>query len=362
MALDQISPFAAFLASFSDTAWPAWVLLIIAAAVYWSLLVVPQIALLSYMDRKLGADVQMRIGPNRVGPYGIIQPVADFLKLFFQEELSPKTQERALFRWGPLAAVVCVVWAVGSIPMADHWVLSSPESGLILVVCALTLSHLCLFWAGYSVESAWSALSSFRMLASAALYLVPIAMSLIPPVLISGSVNLFEIMASQGGYPWRWNAFHDPGAALSCLVLFASLQFWQGRLPMDFARADGEIAGGSLVEYSGLRKGIVSSLQHLGLFLSCALLVTVYFGGGAVPFDLESLGRAANLVQWTFFTIKVFATAWVLIWIRWSLPRMRIDQAIRLSWKILLPAGIAGALLSAFWAVVTGGRGLGDFL
>lgn len=360
--LSAVSPLASFVGSFLDMAVPAWALMLLAVVLHWFFLLLPPVVAMSYLDRKLGSDIQMRIGPNRVSSYGLFQSLADTLKAFFKEDGAPGTMEGGLFRWGVVGAIVCVFSAIGSIPMAESWALSSLDSGVLLVLTALSISNLCVFWAAYSADSAWSVISSFRILAMISAYIVPLALAMIPPILVAGSSSFDQIVRAQGGLPWKWILFHNPGTIFSCIALFLALLIWQARAPFDHYSAPGEVAGGVRAEYSGLRSGLLSFLEYASVFLACALVVSAYLGGWRTPFDLESFGRAANLVQWVFFMAKVLGLVLLSVWIRWSLPRLRIDQIVNLSWRVLVPMGLVGAVVTSVWMVVFNGKGIGDFL
>lgn len=360
--LNAISPMAAYVASFFDFSAPAWTMMVAAITIHWFVLLLPPVALMGYLDRKVGADVQMRIGPNRVSPFGIFQFLADMLKLFFKEDAGPDAQEGWLFRWGVVASIGCVFLAIGSIPMSESWVLSNLDAGIVCVIAALAFSSLCLFWAAYSAQSQWSVLSAFRILAMIASYLVPLVVSLISPILIAGGPSFEKIIAAQGGAPWKWIIFHNPGSMLSGAAMFLSLQIWQARGPFDLFKSPGEIAGGLAAEYSGARLGLVGFLEYLSLFLASAFIVTTFFGGWQTPFNLESFGRAANLVEWLVFMTKIFVFVFVSTWIRWSLPSLRIDQIVNLSWRILVPIGLAGGALTSIWMVIFKAGGAGNFL
>ena len=349
--LSAISPLAAYVGSFIDMHLPNWLLIVAATSIYWFFLMLPPMAAMGFVDRKLGADIQMRIGPNRVSPYGVFQVVADVIKDFFKEDSVPEAQENLLFRWGAVAAIMCVFVAAGAIPVAESWALSNPDSGVIMVVWALCFSNLCIFWSAYSAKSQWSVLSSFRVLAVVATYIVPLVIALIPPVLIAGSPNLDAIVRAQGGVPWHWNMFQNPGAFLSCGVMFLALLIWQARAPFDHYRARGEIAGGFTAEYSGLRLGLLSFLEYASLMTACMFIVTVYMGGWQFPVDIESWGRAANAAQFLCFLFKIFILVFLSVWIRWSLPALRIDQIVNLSWRILVPVGLFGSAVTAIWLV-----------
>ncbi|MBI3543990.1 MAG: NADH-quinone oxidoreductase subunit H [Deltaproteobacteria bacterium] len=360
--LGAISPLAAYVGSFIDVSLPAWALMVAATAIYWFVLLLPPVAAMTYLDRKVGADIQMRIGPNRVSAYGVFQAVSDAIKLFFKEDSGPDAQEGWLFRWGIVAAIVCVFTAIGNIPMGENLALSNLDSGVIVVLTSLCFSNLCIFWAAYSAKSQWSVLSSFRVIAMVTAYIVPIAIAIVPPILIAGSPNLEAIVRAQGGMPWKWILFHNPGTLFSFVALFLALQIWQARAPFDHYRAQGEIAGGFTAEFSGMRRGLITLLEYLSLMLACMFIVTTYLGGWQFIVNLESFGRAANVVEFLWFLFKIFGLVFVSIWIRWSLPGLRADQIVSLSWKILVPIGLFGSTLTAIWLVVFKGRGIGDFL
>ena len=241
--------------------------------------------------------------------------------------------------------------------MAEAWALSNPDSGIVMVLAGLCFSNLCIFWAAYSARSQWSVLSSFRVLAMVTAYIVPIAVALIPPVLIAGSPNLENIVRAQGGWPWKWVMFHNPATLLSCVSMFLGLQIWQGRAPFDHSHAPGEISGGYRAEYSSLRSGLLTFLEYASLLLGCAFIVTVYMGGWQSPVNLESMGRAANIVELLVVWAKISFLVFISVWIRWSLPSLRIDQIVNLSWRILVPMGLFSSAITAVWLVVRGTGG-----
>lgn len=359
--LERISPFAAWLFSFFGVRVPAWIMVLTAVSIYGFFVILPQLAALGYLDRKLGADIQMRIGPNRVGPAGLFQGIADALKLLFKQDARPGSAGMA-FRFAPVLVLCVLFLAVGSIPVSKDWALSSVDSGLAHLLAALLLSRFFLFWSAYSANNPWSALSAFRILAHVSFYLLPLAVAFLPPVLVSGSIDMGGILSSQGGWPWRWTLFHDPGALIGGLVFFGAMHIWQCRAPFDFTSAESEISGGAWSEYSGARKGLVSVIEFAGLYLSCGLFAVLYLGGGNVPFGLDSFGRAASLVHFTALTIKIFALAAVSIWARWSLPRLCAGQVVSFSWKVLLPFGIVSVLSTALWMALAAGKSFAEAL
>jgi NADH-quinone oxidoreductase subunit H len=360
--LVAVSPLAAYLGSFLTMEPPAWALVGAAVVLFWFVFLLPSLAAINYLDRKLGADIQMRIGPNRVSAYGFAQIVADTVKALFKEDSGTASGEPVFFKWGVTAAILCVFLAATNIPIAESWAVANQDSGVVFVIAALALRDLCVFWAAYSAESAWSVLSAFRAISVIASSTVPVALGFVPPVLISGALSFDSIVRAQGGAPWRWNLFHDPGSFLAFGALFWGLFVWQGRAPFDACRGSGELAGGYAAEQSGLRRGLTRFLDYISLYLASALVVTTYLGGWQTPFSLESFGRAANIVQYMIFAIKALALVFLSIWIRWSMPRLRVDQIMSLSWRFLVPLALLGSGIAGIWLVAFNGKGIGDFL
>lgn len=360
--LETISPLAAYLGSFIAAEVPSWLLVFLAVTLHWGLLLVPSVAVLGFLDRKMGADVQMRIGPNRVPMSGFFQSLADTVKLFFKEDKRGGIEHGWLFSWGIIVSITSLFSALGLLPVAESWSLSNVDSGAVLVLFAMVFSHLCLFWTAYSAPSRWSTVSAFRILPVIASYIVPLAIALIPVVLVAGSANFDQIARAQGGLPWKWILFHNPGSLLSGITMFVALLIWQSRNPFDHYLARGEIDAGFVACYSGLRKGLIYFLEYVSLLLALGFMVATYMGGWQTPFNLATFGRASNLVHWLVFSAKALFLGILCIWIRWSLPRLRSDQIITLSWRILVPMGLVGAMVTSLWLVLFNGRGFGDFI
>ncbi len=254
---------------------------------------------------------------------------------------------------GPILALFLVFAALGAIPFSDRWQISGLDSGVFFVFIAIVCARLMLFWTTYSVRSQWSPVAAIRMLAMMSQYLLPLLLAIIPPIVIAGGMDFTQILSSQGGWPWNWNIFHDPGAFLGGITIFGALHLWQNRAPFDYAYADTEIGGGLPAESSGVVKGLVSLVDVMSFYLACSLVTALYFGGGKTPFSLEYFGRGASLVQFFFFALKTVALALFSIWLRWSIPRLRIDQITAYSWNILVPFGLASITLCMIWSALT---------
>lgn len=316
----------------------------------------------SYLDRKLAADTQMRIGPNRVGPLGLLQALADCTKYFTKQDMVPRGANGALFRWGPVFAIAAVTAALGPIPMAQEWAMSDLEWGLLYSLLMIAITQFFVFLAGYASASPWSVVGAFRLIVSLASFLVPVALSMASAMLVAGGASFSAVVSGQGGGPWNWMIFNYPPTILSMAVMWAALFVWQSRGPFDNPYGGTEIASGYGAEYSGLRYAFLRALQLLQLLLSSYLIATVFLGGWHFPLPLDSLGRAANLVQYLFFSSKVLVLILIGTWVRWSLPRMRVDQVVYVCWKVLTPAALLGLALTAVWLVVFRGNGVGSLL
>jgi NADH-quinone oxidoreductase subunit H len=287
------------------------------------------VVFLIWFERKAVARMQDRIGPNRVGPYGLFQTLADMLKLVLKEDLVPPRADRILFHLAPVLAVIGVVglWAV--IPIAATAYGVDLNVGVLYLVATGTLSTLGILMAGWSSDNKFALLGAFRTVAQLVSYGVPAMLAMLVPVLLSGTMSLPGIVAAQNGF---WFGAAAPLAAL--VFLIASLAE-VARAPFELLEAESEIVAGFHVEYSGIRFGMFFAAEFLHAFTIGALLAVLFLGGwqgpGAASFP--TLGAL-------YFAAKSFAGYFLLVWARATLPRIRIDQMLDFCWKILTPAMI----------------------
>jgi NADH-quinone oxidoreductase subunit H len=287
------------------------------------------VVFLIWFERKAVARMQDRIGPNRVGPYGLFQTLADMLKLVLKEDLVPPRADRILFHLAPVLAVIGVVglWAV--IPIAATAYGVDLNVGVLYLVATGTLSTLGILMAGWSSDNKFALLGAFRTVAQLVSYGVPAMLAMLVPVLLSGTMSLPGIVAAQNGF---WFGAAAPLAAL--VFLIASLAE-VARAPFELLEAESEIVAGFHVEYSGIRFGMFFAAEFLHAFTIGALLAVLFLGGwqgpGAASFP--TLGAL-------YFAAKSFAGYFLLVWARATLPRIRIDQMLDFCWKVLTPAMI----------------------
>ncbi|MGB7540199.1 MAG: NADH-quinone oxidoreductase subunit NuoH [Anaerolineales bacterium] len=294
------------------------------------------VVFLIWFERKAVARMQDRIGPNRVGPYGLLQTVADMLKLVLKEDMVPPHGDRILFHLAPVLAVVGVVglWAVIPIAVTAYGV--DLNVGVLYLAATGTLSTLGILMAGWSSNNKFALLGAFRTVAQLVSYGVPAMLAMLVPVLLGGTMSLPGIVAAQDAF---WFGAAAPLAAL--VFLIASLAE-VARAPFELLEAESEIVAGFHVEYSGIRFGMFFAAEFLHAFTIGALLAVLFLGGWRGPGAAQypTLGAL-------YFAAKSFAGYFLLVWARATLPRIRIDQMLDFCWKVLTPAMIVliGALV-----------------
>jgi NADH-quinone oxidoreductase subunit H len=302
------------------------------------------VVFLIWFERKVVARMQDRIGPNRVGPYGLLQTVADMLKLLFKEDLVPPRGDRILFHLAPILAVMGVVglWAV--IPIASTAYGADLNVGVLYLVAAGTLSTLGILMAGWSSDNKFALLGAFRTVAQLVSYEVPTVLALLLPVILAGTLSLSGIVAAQGA---MWFVVSAPLAAAAFLV--ASLAE-VARAPFELLEAESEIVAGFHIEYSGIRFGMFFAAEFLHAFTIGALLAVMFLGGWQGPGAAQypTLGAA-------YFLAKSFLCYFLLVWARATFPRIRIDQMLNFCWTVLTPM-----MLVLVCALVLVNRALAD--
>ena len=284
------------------------------------------VVFLIWFERKAVARMQDRIGPNRVGPYGLLQTVADMLKLLFKEDLVPPHGDRILFHLAPILAVMGVVglWAV--IPIASTAYGADLNVGVLYLVAAGTLSTLGILMAGWSSDNKYALLGAFRTVAQLVSYEVPMVLALLVPVILGGTLSLNGIVSAQGA---MWYVVSVPLAAAVFLV--ASLAE-VARAPFELLEAESEIVAGFHIEYSGIRFGMFFAAEFLHAFTIGALLAVMFLGGWQGP----GAGQYPTLGA-VYFIAKSFLCYFLLVWARATFPRIRIDQMLNFCWTVLTP-------------------------
>lgn len=291
---------------------------------------------LIWVERKLIARIQDRFGPNRVGPFGMFQTVADVLKLLTKELITPVGADRVPYNIAPLLAVMSIVgiWAV--VPFAPRLFGSDINVGVLYILAVSSAGTLGIMLAGMSSNNKYALLGAFRTVAQMLSYTVPLSLTLLVPVILAGSMGVVAITEQQSSV---WYVVIAPFAAL---IFFISSLAEVGRAPFDLLEAESEIVAGFHIEYSGMRFAMFFVAEFLHAFTISALAATLFLGGwqgpGAAQFPLLGL---------VYFIIKTSLVYFVVIWIRGTLPRIRIDQMNALNWKFITPLALTSLMLTA---------------
>lgn len=318
-----------------------------------------------WLERKVSARIQDRLGPTRVGGrYGWLQSLADGIKLITKEDLMPAEADPILFRIAPYVSFCAGFAAYMAIPFSNGWVAQDLDVGVFFVVAVLGLEVFGVILAGYASASKWSLFGAMREAAQVVSYEVPLGLCVVVPVLLAGSMNLVQIGQQQAGYFWNWYIFHDPFTFITFWVYFTCALASVNRAPFDLAEAESELVAGFHTEYSGIRWSYFFMAEYGAMFLVSGLAAILFFGGWNGPFPVaEWLGLTGggwngyfgNLLGLLNFAFKCSLGVVFMMWVRWSLPRLRIDQVMQLCLKYCLPIACAMLLGVTFWRLLLPG-------
>jgi NADH-quinone oxidoreductase subunit H len=308
-------------------------------------------ALTTVFERKGLARIQNRIGPNRVGWLGILQPVADGIKSLTKEEIVPLSADAAVHFLAPLLLVVAVFMGFAVLPMGRNMVLVDVDASLLFFFAIGASTELSVFMAGWSSRNKYSLLGAMRAVAQMISYEVPLLMSSVAVVMITGSLSLTRIVAAQNHYTWglpHWYIFTPWGLA-GFLMFAIAATAETNRSPFDLPEGESELVAGYHTEYSGFKFALFFLGEYLAMFSISGLGTTLFLGGWSAP--LEVLGWVPS---WIWFFSKLMLSIFVFIWLRGTLPRLRQDQLMNFAWKFVLPLTLVNLLVAAAW------RFLGD--
>ncbi len=321
-----------------------------------------------WAERKVSGRIQDRLGPTRVGgKFGWLQALADGGKLIQKEDLVPADADGPLFRLAPYVVVVSSLAALMFLPFSDGWIAVSLDIGLYLMLAVMSLEVIGVILAGYASGSKWALFGGMREAAQMVSYEIPMSICVVIPIITAGSLNLNEIAAMQSGWAANWILFNDPFTFVAFFVYFVCATASCKRAPFDLAEAESELVAGFLTEYSGFRWSLFFLAEYASMFAVCGIAVLLFLGGWhtGIP-GLDTLldgpryasdsfvfGWLANLLGFTVFFAKASLLVCVQIWIRWTLPRLRIDQVMMTCLKYLVPISCVLFLGAVVWPLVT---------
>ena len=309
------------------------------------------IAYLTLWERKMIGWIQIRIGPNRVGPYGLLQPIADGLKLFLKEIIVPSSSSKGLFILAPIMAIMPALAAWAVVPFAPEVVLADINAGLLYLMAMTSLGVYGVIIAGWASNSKYAFIGAMRAAAQIVAYEIAMGFALVVVLMVSGSLNLSDIVMGQGRgrfadmglnfLSWNWLPL------LPVLVVyFVSGVAETNRAPFDVVEGESEIVAGHMVEYSGMTFALFFLAEYANMWLIATLTVVMFFGGWSAPID-------SVVFHWIppfgWFIIKAFCVVSLFLWFRATFPRYRYDQIMRLGWKVFIPVTLVWLVLIGVW-------------
>ncbi len=307
---------------------------------------------LGYMERKVAAFMEIRLGPNRVGPKGSLQIVADTVKLLFKEGLTPSGSDKFLFNLAPFIVVITSMLAVAPIAFARNFQIWNISIGVLYVSSISSMAVIGILMAGWSSDNKYSLIGAMRSGAQIVSYELSIGLSLISIVILAGSLNLSEIVESQANGWWIFKG-HIP-VIISFVIFLIASTAEINRAPFDLTEAEQELTGGFHTEYAGMKFAMFLLSEYINLFIVSAIAATLFLGGW-MPFHIGNLHSFNHIMDYIpsfiWFFGKTFFIIFIIMQFRWTFPRLRIDQLLNLEWKYLLPISMVNILLITAMAI-----------
>ena len=309
--------------------------------------------LLVWVERKVVARFQDRIGPNRIGPFGLIQPFADIIKLIIKEDITPAGADKLLYNLGPVLAIasVIILWAI--LPLSEKIFGVDLNVAVLYLVAAGALGTLSIIVGGWASNNKYALLGAFRMVANMISYEIPMVVVLLIPTILADSMSVQKITQAQSG---MWFAILSP---LALIIFLISAIAELGRSPFDLNEAESEIVAGFHIEYTGMKFGLFYAGELLHAFTFGGFMAVLFFGGYGGFFGLEKIGFFSWLnnpfVQAVVFLAKAMFGYWVIMWIKYSMPRIRIDHMLAFNWKFLTPLALVVLVNTAVLSKVLAG-------
>jgi NADH-quinone oxidoreductase subunit H len=339
------------------SAAPGWVVQIASSLInIFALLAVflTLFALISVLERKILGRMQNRYGPNRVGPFGLFQPIADGIKMLIKEDIVPARADKIVHFLAPILIAAAAILALGVIPYGRNMTPFVIDGGILFFFAVGSTTELAIFMAGWGSNNKFSMLGAMRAIAQMFSYELPLIIAVLPVVMVVGSLAPDRIVAAQAEYTFgfvpRWFAFTPWGAA-AFLLFFVSGLVESNRTPFDVPEGESEIVAGHMTEYSGFKYATFFMAEYIGMFAISGLGVSLFLGGWHAPAHVLE-----TIPSYIWFFAKLSVVLFVYIWIRGTLPRTRIDQIMNLAWKFMLPMAFTCIIAAAVWHYA--GRGL----
>lgn len=299
-------------------------------------------AYLVWVERKGAGRFQRRAGPTEVGYAGLLQPIADAVKLMSKQLIVPPGADRILFRLAPLIMMPPAIMAFAILPFSETLVAANLNVGLLALFAFSSFEVIAVMLAGWSSRNKYGIISAARVVSQNVAYEIPMMLVIVTMIMLTGTLNLSEIVNQQAGAFWNWNVFNfaaNPLIPVTFVIFFICMLSETNRAPFDMAEAESELVAGAYTEYAGMGFGIFFMAEYANIVIGCALAVILFFGGWHSPIGV--------LPGVFWFLLKLYILVFTVIWVRWTFPRTQFYGLLNLSWKILIPISLFTLLLSA---------------
>lgn len=308
-----------------------------------------------WMERKVAGHIQDRLGPMRTGGWhGWSQTIADLLKMLQKEDIVPAKADRFFFKMAPFIAFGASYAAFVAIPFSSEYIGSMIDVGVFYIVAVTSLLSISIIMGGWASNNKWSLLGAMRTAAQTVSYEVPTIATILSVIVATGTLNLMEITELQSGNGFlgflpNWMIFHSPFMVIAFVLFFIAILAESHRVPFDLPESESELVGGYQTEYSGMRWGLFMLTEYADMLLLSLVTATLFFGGWNSPF-----GPFMDGPFWGAFwmLLKGMVVVFVMMWLRWTLPRLRVDQLMNLCWKYLIPISFVNLVLIALWEMI----------
>ena len=298
-------------------------------------------AYLVWVERKGAGHIQRRIGPKEVGPFGLLQPLVDGIKLMTKQLFVPAGADAVLFRIAPVMVMVPAIMSFVAIPFSETLVAREINLGLLMIFAFASINVLGLLLGGWGSRNKYAIISAARVVSQNVAYEIPMLITVVTLVMVTGTMNLSEIVMQQPTffqwYLFKWTA--NPLMLLSFLIMYTCMIAETNRAPFDMAEAESELVAGAFTEYPGMGFGVFFMGEYANIVIGCSLITILFLGGWQCPFGLFPG------VHW--FLVKLYLLIWTVVWIRWTFPRIQFYNLLNLSWKILIPISLFNLILTS---------------
>lgn len=299
-------------------------------------------AYLVWLERKAAGRFQRRAGPTEVGPAGLLQPVADAIKLMTKQLLVPPGSDALLFRVAPVMVMVAAMMCFATIPFGHGIFPRNIDVGLLMIFAFGSINVMAVMLGGWSSRNKYAIISAARVVSQNVAYEIPMLLTVITMLMVAGTMNIHEIVQQQLAGFWAWNVFRlltNPLMPITFLIFFTCMLAETNRAPFDMAEAESELVAGAYTEYSGMGFGVFFMAEYANIVVGCAVATALFLGGWGSPIGI--------LPGPWWFLLKMYALIFTVIWIRWTFPRTQFYGLLNLSWKILIPVSLATLVLTS---------------